>query len=685
MTPAPGTLSIAGLSITYRVPGGSVAALSDVSLDVARGRTLAVVGESGSGKSTVALAVMGLLPAEAAVAAGRVAFDGIDLLGLAPEARRRLRGRRMALVFQDPFSVLNPSLRVGEQIGEGLVVHRGMTPEAALARAVELLREVGIADAAAIAGAYPHELSGGMRQRALIAGALAAEPDLLILDEPTTALDVTIEAQILDLLEELQAKRGLTMLFISHNLGVVRRIADDVAILYAGEIVERGATAEVFARPMHPYTKGLLAAIPRLGERQHRLAAIPGRLPDLRAPPTGCRFAARCPHALDACAAPQRLDTHAGRVLRCHRAAEIADTPWPVPTDDAIAGPAGGTSTEPLVVARDLAKTFTLTRGLAAMRLEGVRVVHRPVRVPAVDGVSLEIRPGEVLGLVGESGSGKTTLGRTILRLVEPDGGSLRIGGVEIGGVPQSKLEAMRRQAQIVFQNPDSSLNPRKTIGEIIARPLARFGIVPSGEIAARVRRLLDTVRLPAHYADRYPHQMSGGEKQRVGIARALATEPRFIVCDEPVSALDVSVQAAIVNLLAELRDRLGVAYLFISHDISVVAHLADRIAVMYRGRIMEIGTTAEIMRPPWHPYTQALLSAVPTVDGDHADRIRLPLEPRRSVAATGCVFAGRCPKRIGAICDEQQPPTLTPSPSHSLACHLTLAALAQRQGSERR
>ncbi|MFM8988683.1 MAG: dipeptide ABC transporter ATP-binding protein, partial [Alphaproteobacteria bacterium] len=557
------TLAISGLSIAYRVPGGSVQALRDVSLELGRGRTLAVVGESGSGKSTIALALMGLLPPEAGIAAGRVLFDGVDLATLSEEQRRRMRGRRIALVFQDPFSVLNPSLRVGEQIGEGLVVHRGLSAAAARARAVELLREVGIADADAIASAYPHELSGGMRQRALIAGALAAEPDLLVLDEPTTALDVTIEAQILDLLEDLQEKRGLSMLFISHNLGVVRRVADEVAILYAGEVVERGATADVFARPMHPYTKGLLAAIPRLGERKGALASIPGRLPDLRAPPAGCRFAARCPHAAAGCEARQEISIHEGRALRCHRAAAVADLPWP---SVAAGGPAPaaspGRAEAPLVEVRDLRKTFDLARGLAALRLEGMRIVRRPVRVRAVDGVSLDIRPGEVVGLVGESGSGKTTLGRAILRLVEAESGSIRVAGEEIRGVPQSSLAPMRRQAQIVFQNPDSSLNPRKTVGEILARPLARFAIVPRAEIPARVRRLLDTVRLPAHYADRYPHQMSGGEKQRVGIARALATEPRFIVCDEPVSALDVSVQAAIVNLLAELRDRLGVAYL---------------------------------------------------------------------------------------------------------------------------
>ena len=672
-------LSIDDLTVQYRIAGGAVTALSNIDLDLAKGRTLAIVGESGSGKSTVALALMGLLPSEAEVAGGRILYDGTDILKLAPEARRGLRGRRMALVFQDPFAVLNPSMRVGQQIGEGLVYHRGLSHEAALARSIELLAEVGISDPKAIAGAYPHELSGGMRQRALIAGALAAEPDFLILDEPTTALDVTVEAQILDLLRDLQAKRGLSMLFITHNLGVVRQIADEVAVLYAGEIIERGPTVEVFERPRHPYTKGLLAAIPRLTLRQHRLASIPGRLPDLRHPPAGCRFAARCPFAKAMCEAPQVLTASDGRQVRCVRDGEIQTQAWPRVADGdkapAVRPPAAAGV---IVEIKDLRKTFRLTRGLGALKFEGWWPVSRPIEVRAIDGVSLTVGQGEVVGLVGESGCGKTTLGRTILRLVDPDSGQIRIAGTEITGQPQSRLTDMRRHAQIVFQNPDSSLNPRKTIGDIVARPLQRFAIVPAGEVDAQMRTLLDLVRLPAHYANRYPHQLSGGEKQRVGIARAIATNPQFIVCDEPVSALDVSVQAAIVNLLRDLRDRLGVAYLFISHDISVVAHLADRIAVMYRGRIVEVGTAAEVMTPPMHPYTEALLSAVPSIDGHEANRIRLPLEPRRSIATGGCVFAGRCPRRIGEICDIKSPPQVTRSGTHRISCHLDMATTDQ-------
>ena len=673
------TLNVDHLTIRYAAPGGTVTALSDVSLLLDKGKTLAVVGESGSGKSTIALAVMGLLGAEANVASGRILFEGVDVLALGAEARRKLRGARIALVFQDPFSVLNPSLRIGEQVGEGLVHHRGLTRQAALARAIELLREVGISEATAVANAYPHELSGGMRQRALIAGALAAEPDLLILDEPTTALDVTIEAQILDLLEELQARRRLTMLFISHNLGVVRRIASEVAVLYAGEVVESGPTADVFRQPVHPYTKGLLAAIPRIRARREPLAGIAGRLPDMRSPPAGCRFQERCLFALDVCGQPQVLVPFDKRAVRCVRARDIGGDSWPKPVDQPLHKPARESESQEaaLVTAQGLSKTFTLVGGLAALSFEGWRPVIKPVRVRAVDDVSLMIGRGEVLGLVGESGSGKTTLGRTILRLVDPDAGTLSISGQDITHLRPAALGPMRRTAQIVFQNPDSSLNPRKTVAQIIGRPLVRFAIVPPREVETRVRALLDLVRLPAYYADRYPHQMSGGEKQRVGIARAVATEPRFIVCDEPVSALDVSVQAAIIRLLTELRDRMDVAYLFISHDLSVVAHLADRIAVMYRGRLIEVGATDEVLRPPYHPYTEALLSAVPTIEGPTRSRIRLPLEARRSTPDAGCCFAARCPRRIGPICDTEAPPVRTPSTTHMIACHHDLATLA--------
>ena len=608
-------LNIDNLSLQYRSHSGLVLALSNVSLNVRKGSTLAIVGESGSGKSTIALAAMGLLPTEAQVSNGSILFDGQNILMMTPEQRRRVRGAQIGLVFQDPFAVLNPSLTVGDQVSEGLIHHLGLSKTQALTRAIELLDEVGIARPAIVAKAYPHELSGGMRQRALIAGALAAEPQFLILDEPTTALDVTIEAQILDLLQSLQAQRSLTMLFISHNLGVVKRVADEVAVLYAGEIIEQGATNEVLFESRHPYTKGLIAAVPSLrNPKIGPLASIAGRLPDLRVLPTGCRFAPRCPFVTAGCDSVQtliRLEHH--HSVRCHASAALQQQPWPV-SATSVTQQAGIThSSKTMVEVKNLQKTFRQSKGkiyfknfLPQMKFDE----HH-----AVDQVSLKIRAGEVLGLVGESGSGKTTLGRTILRLLEPTSGEINIDGKNISQTAQSQLTDMRRCAQIVFQNPDSSLNPRKTVRQLLTRPIERFQLVSRDKIPARIHNLLDLVRLPHHYVDRYPHQMSGGEKQRISIACALATEPRFIVCDEPVSALDVSVQAAIVNLLSDLRDRLQVAYLFISHDISVVAHLADRIAVMKNGQIIEIGDTRTIIEQPSHPYTIKLLSAVPSLE----------------------------------------------------------------------
>lgn len=607
-------LEIDKLTVRYRTAAGTVEALSSISFSVRRGTTLALVGESGSGKSTVALAAMGLLPREAYCPVGRILVEGQDVLTMGADARRRMRGSRIGLVFQDPFSVLNPGLRVGEQVAEGLIHHRGFDQVRALARAIELLDEVGIRNPAEVAQAYPHELSGGMRQRALIAGALAPEPEILILDEPTTALDVTIEAQILELLEGLRDRRGLTMLFISHNLGVVQRIANEVAVLYAGEIVETGRTGDVLRDPWHPYTKGLLASIPKLDRKGERLASIPGRLPDLRKLPDTCRFLARCPFATGSCDTLQPLLAQPpGRQVRCLRLESTREQRWPV---ESVGHASRSTDEVPVVVSvTELTKTFRLSGGRIRWR-RGWPALESPF-VNAVDRVSLEIRQGEVLGLVGESGSGKTTMGRAILRLIEPDRGQVSIDGQTIIGVAQADLLSVRRKAQIVFQNPDSSLNPRKTVLELLGRPIERFGLATRAEIPRRVRELLELVRLPAHYANRYAHQMSGGEKQRVGIARALATEPRFIVCDEPVSALDVSVQAAIVNLLSELRDRLGVAYLLISHDIAVVSHLADRIAVMHRGQLVEVDTADNIIRRPQHPYTKKLIAAVPLVHTD--------------------------------------------------------------------
>lgn len=687
MSHSTAVLSVEHLSVEYNTDRGPLTALRDVSFEVGEGQALALVGESGSGKTTVALTILGLLPAEASLKGGSIRVLGQDLRTLSREQWRALRGDRIGIVFQDPFTALNPSLRIGVQIAEPLIYHKGLSRAAALQRARELLARAGIPRPAETAKAYPHQLSGGMQQRALIATALACNPALVILDEPTTALDVTIEAQILDLLEDLRRTERLSMLFITHNLGVVSRICDAVCILYAGSVVEYGPTPRAFAEPFHPYTKGLLASLPPLAgqDRQRRLTPIPGGFPDLTDPPGGCVFHPRCPYAERRCEdEPQALlAMPGGRLTRCWKAEEVAKQPWPTETRSTgpkALRPANGA----LVRVEGLRKEFRLGGFWSGVRLERHPRSLFPIRfhppcLAAVDGVSLAIEPGEVFGLVGESGCGKSTLGRAILRLIEPTSGHIILGGLDITRERQHRLRPVRKVAQIIFQNPDSSLNPRKTVGEIVGRPLAVFRLAGGTARERRVAELLEMVRLPPAYARRYPHQLSGGEKQRVGIARALAPSPRFIVCDEPVSSLDVSVQAAILNLLADLRDRLGLAYLFISHDLSVVAHLADRVAVMYRGAFCEVGTVDQVLRPPYHPYTQALLSAIPVPGPDTGSRPRIRLRGEPDPATDrprGCRFHPRCPRKIGAICEEVSPPVVEAAPGHSIACHLPLEEL---------
>jgi peptide/nickel transport system ATP-binding protein len=667
-------LGVTNLSVAYPAAGGWLRALQEVSFEVGEGRALGVVGESGSGKSTTALAVLGLLAPEARIESGDVRFRGASLFALLDAERRALRGNRISIVFQDPFTSLNPAIAVGRQIAEPLVLHKGLSDAAAGAEVERLLAEVGIPNPREVALAYPHQLSGGMKQRALIATALACSPELMILDEPTTALDVTIEAQILDLLEKLRRDRGLSMLYITHNLGVVARICDDVCVLYAGRVVEQGATEAVLRQPRHPYTKGLLASLPRVAERRQRLAPIPGRFPDLSAPPPGCVFHPRCAFAVDRCKSEVQ-DLRDG--VRCWRAEELAAEAWHAETEVPAAARGVAADSGALVEVNGLSKTFQLGGlfdGLSIDWSGGFPLKFDPPRVRAVDGVSLHVSRGEVLGLVGESGCGKSTLGRMLIGLIEPSAGSISIAG----GPPQ----AQRRAAQIIFQNPDSSLNPRKTVEAIVGRPLVLHALASGAAVRERVVGLLELVRLSGAYLGRYPHQLSGGEKQRVGIARALATDPSFIVCDEAVSALDVSVQAYVLNVLADLRDRLNVAYLFISHDLSVIAHIADRIAVMYRGAIVEEGPVDEVLRPPWHPYTEALLSAIPAVDrGPGTERIRLRGDAvEQGAVVRGCRFQHRCPRKIGAICENETPPVREVAPGHRIACHIEFAQSNSRE-----
>jgi oligopeptide/dipeptide ABC transporter ATP-binding protein len=670
-------LRIEGLSTVFSTASGPVQAVDDVSFEITHGTTVGLVGESGSGKSTVALSILRLLGPGGRVTTGRMLFRGEDLLIKKPDELQRLRGNRLAMVFQDPLTTLTPSLTIGEQIAETVTVHRNASRREAWRRAVELLELVGIPDPARRVRQYPHQLSGGMRQRVSIAIALSCDPELVILDEPTTALDVTVQAQILELLDQLRRELHLSLLFITHDLGVVAQICDTVCVLYGGRVAERATVTDLFRAPLHPYTKGLLACVPGLDRAARRLPSIPGRVPDLSALPEGCVFMPRCPFAEGRCSEPQMLQTASGgRRVACWKFEALAAQGWP--TQDGGASEAVRPQTGAALVTVGLSKDYTLTGFWSSWRVgrdHGVipRLSWAPQRLRAVDDVSITVVPGETLGLVGESGCGKSTVSRMLVGLAPPTAGEILMNGQSVTGAAREEMRRFRKDVQLVFQDPESSLNPRKPVGAILARPLVLYRLAAGRRARERVAELLDAVQLSPAYATRYPYQLSGGERQRVGIARALAAEPRFVICDEPVSALDVSVRASILNLLGDLKRRFGLGYLFIAHDLAVVKQISDRIAVMYRGRICEVGPTGAIFAPPHHPYTWALLSAIPVPADTARERRRVNLRgsvTSRQPGQPGCVFEDRCPVKIGAVCETTTPPHVEVSPGHWIGCH---------------
>jgi peptide/nickel transport system ATP-binding protein len=691
--PSDPVLRVSDLSVEYRTRGGNVRAVRDVSFSIGRGETFGVVGESGSGKSTLAFAVMGYLSSNAQVSSGRIDYQGNDLLVMPRERWDALRGARIAMVYQDPMSSLNPSIIVGDQVAEAITSHQSVSAKAARDRTLELFRAVNMPEPAAIFRRYPHQLSGGQQQRVLIAMALANNPDLLIMDEPTTGLDVTTEAQILDLIAELKRSFSSAILYISHNLGVIARISDRIGVMYAGQIVEQGPVRDVFRRQLHPYTAGLLECLPSLdfGRKERALKLIQGMIPDLARLPAACSFAPRCPHARERChnEAPALLEVVPAHLSRCmfwreqeiERAQREASSVTPTAATAvataraAVANGAKATPRRPLLAVDNLSREYIDSKKLLGI-FGQERIVH------ALDGVSLELAADETLAVVGESGCGKTTLARLIVGLVEPTDGTIRFDGNELEGSAAERDREVRRRLQMVFQNPDSTLNPKRSIGQALARPLELFRGLSGQQAVAEATALLRAVRLDERYLDRLPNQLSGGEKQRVGIARAFATNPDLIVCDEPVSALDVSVQAAILNLLGDLQARAHTAYLFISHDMSVVRYLADRVAVVYLGKIAEIGPVERVFAPPWHPYTEALLSAIPVPDPD-AEVTPIRLEgpvPSAANPPSGCVFHTRCPRKVGAICEQQTPPARHGSDGHTIVCHIPLETLTTLQ-----
>ncbi len=658
-------LEVEGLRTLIGQGPGAVRAVDGVSFRIRRGEAFALVGESGCGKSMTALSILGLVPRPAArIVAGSVRLDGTDLLRLPERALREVRGRRIGMVFQEPQTALNPVLSVETQIGEALTRHLGLRGHARREKVLALLREVGIPDPERRLREYPHQLSGGMKQRVVIAMAIACDPELVIADEPTTALDVTLQAQVLELLRRERARRGMALLLITHDLGVVAENADRVAVMYAGELVEEAPCGRFFREPRHPYTRRLFEALPDRRKRARPLAVIPGTVPSLAAPPPGCRFAPRCALADARCreAVPGWTDLGEGHRVRCHAVAEgrAAAAPDAAPPPRARRAVAAA----PLLEVQGLAVHFPVRKGVLRRTVGHVR---------AVDGLSFRIGAGRTLALVGESGCGKTTAGKAVLQLVRPTAGSVRFDGTELTRLRGRALRRRRRDLQIVFQDPYASMNPRMLVGDIVAEGLVAQRIAPGrAERERRVAALLERVGLPADAARRYPHEFSGGQRQRICIARALAVEPRLVVCDEPTSALDVSVQAQILNLLRELQDRLGLAYLFISHDLAVVGYLAHEIAVMYLGRIVEHGPVDAVLDRPLHPYTEALLAAAPTVDTATGRRtVQLPGEPPSPVSPPpGCHFHARCPHAMPA-CREAYPPETEPDPGHRVRCFL--------------
>jgi peptide/nickel transport system ATP-binding protein len=702
-------LSVDRLFVRFRKHDEIVHAVNGVSFEVERGETLGIVGESGCGKSVTSLAIMRLLAKPAGrIEGGQVQFDGRDLLSCSEAEMRGLRGRDLAMIFQDPMTNLNPVLTIEEQLVETIRAHARVTKSAARKRAVELLTMVGIPEPATRLTDFPHQFSGGMCQRVMIAMALALEPKLLIADEPTTALDVTIQAQVLELLRRLTADRGTAMMLITHDLGVVAQMTQRVSVMYAGYVVETGATVDVFARPSHPYTVGLLHSIPQLDSAgSGELVPIEGTPPDQRQPPVGCPFAPRCAWRIARCAAenpslasiesgkravahqiacfnpPTAPEAKAGRPLGAElsgaaprKALQSAPARPAVEINPPPADPAA-----PLVSVERLKVYFPIRKGV---------ILERPVGdVRAVDDVSFSIDRQETLGLVGESGCGKSTTGRAVMRLHDPTAGSIRFEGIDLASLGGKALRRMRRHMQMIFQDPFASLNPRMTVGTIIAEPLEVHETgMSAAERRERVDELLTLVGLDSGFGGRYPHEFSGGQRQRVGIARALALNPGLVVADEPVSALDVSIQAQILNLLQRLQDRLGVSYLLIAHDLAVVGHVSQRTAVMYLGRIVEMAGSRELRRRPLHPYSVALLSAAPIPDPE-AERRRQRIILAGDVPSpvnppAGCRFHTRCwlRKRLGdpERCVGEDPVLQESSPGHGVACHFADKVDASRE-----
>jgi peptide/nickel transport system ATP-binding protein len=669
IAPVPTTtaaLAVEDLEVVYTVRGVDRAVLRGVSFQVAPGEAYGLVGESGCGKSTTAYAAVRYLPRNGKIVHGRVLVAGNDVTGMSTAQLQDFRAHDASMVYQDPAQAMNPTLRVGRQLIESFTL-LGQSTSQAEASALEALRKVRIADPARVMDRYPFQLSGGMQQRVVIAMALACDPKLLVLDEPTTGLDATVEAEVLDLVHVLRKESDAAVLMIAHNLGIIRALCDRVGVMYAGKIVEEGPSAQVFDNPQHPYTVGLLRSLPRRGIRktEKALATIPGILPLIGTALPTCVYVDRCPLADELCRTVEPPVVPVGiggdRYTRCHhsdRLGEIIEAPPVVP----ISMLASSDEQPDVLELTHVSKTFR----------------QRNLAVPALVDVELSLAEGETLGIVGESGSGKSTLAKTMLGIESADvGGYVSLDGHQVAGSTTSRSTKDKRSMQMVFQNPDSALNRSWSVRRILLRSVEKLTGIKGKAANDRVEALAAHLRLTPRHLDLKPRQLSGGLKQRVAIARAFAGDPRIVVCDEPTSALDVSVQAAILNLLADLQAEQKTSYVFITHDMGVVRYLADRIAVMYLGRIQEVGPTDDVFRGPNHPYTEALLSAIPSVDGEEKVRIRLDGEiPSPANPPSGCVFHPRCQRAIAGVCEVTEPPLLEVAPGHAMRCHIPIEEL---------
>ena len=666
--PATAALELTDLEVAYRVRGDWRRVLRGVTLQIAEGESSGLVGESGCGTSTAAFAALKYLPRYGRVSSGGISVAGEDLLAMSDADVRRLRATKVSMVYQNPTGALNPSIRIGDQVAEGYTL-QGVKDDEAHERARAMLEKVQISDPDGVMRRYPHQLSGGMNQRVIIAMALSKDPTLLILDEPTTGLDATVEAEVLDLVAALRDEFRSSVLFISHSLDVIARMCDRVGVLYAGRVVEQGTVDEVFNNPRHPYTVGLLRCIPRGGatKAKGKLDTIPGFLPGLGAELPGCVFADRCALQQEICIEkePDLFEVGGEHRSRCHFHEKAQELPR-------------AESPEPIKIERSNGDRTPI------LRTESVRkTFHQDGHdIRAVEDLTFQLGEGETLGLVGESGSGKTTLARLLLGLTEPDEGSIvELNGTPLAGKIGKRDREQVKDVQIVFQNPDSALNRRFSIQRIIGRAVTMLMGEKGAKMESRLRDLAHSVRFDVRLIRQRPSELSGGLKQRVAIARAFAGDPKIVVCDEPTSALDVSVQAAILNLLAELQVEKGVAYLFISHDLGVVRYLSDRIAVLYLGRLMELGEAGTVFGPPQHPYTEALLSAVANEDGTERPRIRLEGEiPTHADPPSGCVFHTRCPRYIGDKCKDEEPDLKEVEPGHFWRCHYSVEELRELQ-----